>query len=52
MAPSKVLDAEACLDYALLLMSKSDFKPDYHAAAVAAGIPSANNAYATIFPPW
>lgn len=47
MAPSKALDAEACLDYLLLLISKSELKPDYHAtAAAAAEITSANNAYA------
>lgn len=46
MAPSKPLDAEAALDYLLLLISNSEFKPDFHATAAAAEIASANNAYA------
>ncbi|KAF7513573.1 hypothetical protein GJ744_008867 [Endocarpon pusillum] len=44
MAPSKSFDAEAALDYLLLLISNSEFKPDFHATAVAAEIASANNA--------
>ncbi len=45
MAPPKPFDAQAALDYLLLLISNSEFKPDYHATAVAAEIASANNAY-------
>jgi hypothetical protein len=50
MAAPKAPDAatlQASLDYLLLLISKSDFKPDFHATAEAANMTSANNAYAT-----
>ena len=47
MTPSKPLDVEAALDYLLLLISNSEFKPDFHATATAAEIASANNAYVT-----
>ena len=50
MAPPKSSDAEALqasLDYIVLLISKSEFKPDFHATAQASGITSANNAYAS-----
>lgn len=48
MAPSKPFDAEAALDYLLLLISNSEFKPDFHAIVAAAEIASANNAYAIL----
>ena len=44
MAPS---DVEMSLEYILLVLSHTDFKPNYHAVAEAANITSANNAYAT-----
>ena len=51
MAPSKAPNAQARLDYLLLLISKAEFKPDFHAtAAAAAKTSSANNAHATMFP--
>jgi hypothetical protein len=49
MAPAKVVDPEAGIEYLLLLISLSEFKPNFHAAAAAADFSTANNAYA-LFP--
>jgi hypothetical protein len=46
-AAAKTSDAQASLDYLLLLISKSEFKPNFHAVLAAANISNANNAYAT-----